>query len=167
MQLYKGVNHEEENNNWTNPVALAENKQAKEIENSKQLFLSKCASCHSIGKESVAPDIAHFMKRFQGEKLFARWQLINNPYYFEEGARDTARKIDSNFHQLDDIKEIWYNQLLYFCNLKSIYGTLGTQFPDLNEEALNSIYRYIQNESDKEICRFLPLPTRLVVLTAL
>ena len=41
--------------------------------------------------------------------------------------------------------------MLYFCNLKNMYGAIGTSFPDLTEENINNIYKYIQNESDKGI----------------
>jgi hypothetical protein len=159
MKLFKGETDQEGNINWTNPVALAENKQAKEIENGKQLFLSKCASCHSIGKDMTGPDLAHFMKRFQGDKLLVRGHTLHLPYSGSEGfdLSDTSNFLkDTPFRKRVISDELWENQELYFCNLKSMYGALGTAFPDLDEEALNSIYRFIQNVSDE---RKLPLPS--------
>jgi hypothetical protein len=159
MKLFKGESDQEGNINWTNPTPLSENKQVKEIVSGKQLFMSNCASCHTIGKDLTGPDLAHFLKRFQGDKLLVRGHTLHFPYFGEEGFNlsDTSNfKKDTPFRKKILSDKLWANQELYFCNMKSMYGSIGTQFPDINEEALNSIYRYIQNESDE---KKLPLPS--------
>ena len=159
MKLFKGETDIEGSINWTNPVALAENKQVKEIETGKQLFLSNCASCHSIDIDGTGPVLAHFMKRFQGDKLLVRGHTLHLPQYWMEGyqLKDTVSyQPDNNSNHKQISNELWKNQELYFCNLKKMYGAVGTAFPNLNEEALNSIYRYIQNVSDE---KKLPLPS--------
>ena len=151
MQLYKGEKGKDETINWVNPTALPANKQMSGIEQGKQLFLGKCASCHQIGKDATGPNLANFLKRFKGDKLLARGHTLHLPQMFESGfIYDNDSDSGNYYHPLKISSELWNNQFLYFCNLKSMYGSLGTAFPDLAEESLNNIYRYIQKESDEK-----------------
>lgn len=133
MQLFKGQKDKNGNINWTEPAALPENKQLISIQRGQQLFQSKCASCHAIGKDLSGPDLAHFPKRFTGEEeSFRKYHY----HYLNQAGSDRCD--------------------LYSYNLKNRYGSLGTPFPDLSDSNLDDIYRYVQNESDKAN---LPLPS--------
>ncbi|MBL7745648.1 MAG: cytochrome c [Chitinophagaceae bacterium] len=126
MQLFKGQKDKNGNINWMEPAALPENKQLSSIQKGQQLFQSKCANCHGIGKDLTGPDLAHFLKRFNGEEeIFRKY----------------------HYHYLD---HPWSDACdLYSYNLKNRFGSLGTLFQDLSDSDLNDIYRYVQNESDK------------------
>ena len=147
MQLFKGQKDENGNINWEEPTALSENKQLSSIGQGQLLFQSKCASCHAIGKDLSGPDLAHFPKRIPyGESTSRYWyhyfKKIYTPYSIDEKG-----KVDSDYLMR------WVDP--YACNLINRYGgiAVGEQTRDWHE--MNSIYAYIQNESDR---RNLPLP---------
>lgn len=152
MQLFKGEATVDGNLNWTNPVPLPENKELKKIQAGQQLFSSNCANCHAIGRPTTGPGLAHFLKRFSGDKLLARGYTLHIPYNPFSDGKDTT--LYSYYERIS--YELWENQELYFCNLRKEYRSLGTSFPDLTEKDINNIYKYIQNESDKNK---LPLPS--------
>lgn len=158
MQLFKGEKDDKGNVNWNNPTPLPENKQLAGIEEGKRLFFSQCASCHSVDVEGTGPALAHFLKRFSGDKLLARGHTLHMPYpFWNESLLSDAIQIDTIGHNESKLSpELLYNQELYFCNLLKMYGSVGTSHPNLTEENINNIYKYIQNESDK---RNLPLPS--------
>lgn len=158
MQLFKGEKDDNGTINWDNPAPLPENKQLTAIESGRQLFQTKCASCHAIGQDATGPDLAHFLKRFSGDKLLVRGHTLHIPHQFryDSYSPDSISKHTGTLNNISAVDpELWDNQFLYFCNLKAMYGSLGTGF-DLSEESINSIYRYVQNESDS---KSLPLPS--------
>lgn len=157
MQLYKGEKEDDGTINWTTPLPLPENKKLTIIESGNQLFQRSCANCHLIGKDATGPDLAHFLKRFSGDKLLVRGHTVHHPSWFRYNDQTVDTSNQEPLNQGMHINsELWDNQFLYFCNLKGMYGSLGPLFPDLDEEALNAIYSYIQNETDS---RSLPLPS--------
>lgn len=155
MKLFKGEPDANGNINWKDPVAMAENPQLKSIKKGKALFMTKCASCHVIGKPTTRPDLRHYLKRFSGDTLLVRGYSLHMPYIPGEGgyyySQDSSASNNPLYDKLAHISgELWRNQWLYFCNQKSMYGSLGTFFPDLSEKDLTSIYQYIQNESERK-----------------
>lgn len=153
MQLYKGNVNSEGEINWANPDTLPDNKQLGRILQGRQLFMGKCASCHNITKDGTGPSLAHYLKRYSGDKLLVRGFSLHIPQYYQHD-KDTSGNIFRDGKELNQTLEniesmLWDNQFLYFCNLKMQYGSLGTSFSDLNVESILSIYQYIQNESDK------------------
>lgn len=144
MQLYKGEEQTNGNINWTNPVALPENKQAESFDRGKILFEGKCAGCHDIGKSLTGPDLAHFSRRFPVETE-GNWHYYY--HYLPYAAVDTSNNRDE--HQEDLNLDHAYG--IYKCNLRSMYNNMiGTQFPDIDHDSSYlDIFRYIQNESDK------------------
>lgn len=151
MQLYKGENTADGIINWTNPAPLPENKQLVAIQNGRQLFESQCASCHHIAKQGTGPELAHFLKRFSGDTLLVRGYSLHIPvaYWWEDMKVDSSYSNPLRDKLLHISPELWQNQELYFCNQRARYGSLGTPFPALSENDLTSIYRYIQNESER------------------
>jgi hypothetical protein len=156
MELFKGEQAGDGSVDWKDPVALPENGLVRQIEQGRVLFESQCASCHKIGQDATGPDLAHFLKRFSGDKLLTRGFSLHIPYLFADSSFENAysNQFQSKLQHLSP--ELWDNQFQYFCNLKLIYGSLGTGFPDLNEQTLEGLYQYVQNESNR---RNLPLPS--------
>lgn len=165
MQLFKGEETKEGNVNWTNPIELPENQQLKVIEDGKQLFESKCAGCHAIGKDMKGPDLAHFVKRFpiMGEiawRYYEHGYIMSESDYpiIEKSSPDTSAIQEDYFHR-------YYHPdpySIYKCNLLSRFVTTGPRmFTDSSNQLLGSVYKYIQNESNR---RQLPLPAHAYLL---
>lgn len=163
MNLYKGETAPDGSINWNNPIPLPENPQLKMIAAGKALYQRSCASCHAIGKDLTGPNLAHFLKRFSGDTLLVRGYSLHLPYLSGESGSGMDRfspyeeALGNKLTHLDPA--LWENQWLYFCNLKARYGSLGTAFPNLSEADLTGIYRYIQNESEKQS---LPIPVNTI-----
>ena len=150
MQLFKGEETANGTVNWTNPVALPENKKLTAIESGKLLFESKCASCHKIGEDFTGPDLAHFPVRFPyGEENSRYWyhhfkyKIIPITYHNED-----YKQPDSLF------ADAWTDA--YTCNLINRFGgkeiDLSSLFrisSDTSGIDMFSVYNYIQNESDR------------------
>lgn len=148
MQLFKGETDKEGNVNWTTPTALPENKQLTSIEKGKRLFETKCAGCHSIGKDKSGPDLAHFPKRIPyGEGSSKYWYHDFSNIYIP------IRYHDKDYGNPDSLfKEAWVDP--YACNLINMYGgkaiNLSSEFnTDTSSTSGFEIYNYIQNESER------------------
>lgn len=83
MKLFKGETNADGDVNWTEPTALPENKQLAAVDRGKQLFESKCASCHAIGKDITGPNLAHFKKRFPVEDKSTHRYFLHGIYQYE------------------------------------------------------------------------------------
>jgi cytochrome c2 len=180
MQLFKGEKDQAGNINWTSPKKLPVNKQLSAIQRGKQLFQTKCASCHAIGKEMTGPDLAHFPKRFpygeQFAKYYEHWYHYSKPATDHAG-KDVAKKDSVNKVEglsidmqrdtsiilspvINTEEDDYYYDMLYHtykCNLVRRFGSIGPTIRSEtgNPDDPNSIYKYIQNESNR---RKLPLP---------
>jgi hypothetical protein len=179
MELYKG-DTTKGGINWTNPVPLVENKQQVSIDTGQVLFQQLCSSCHKIGADFAGPDLAHFPKRKPFGDLSKYWYhssnhdySINNlesdssrtmkdtAIYRGESIPDSLKPRPREKYALDipvDSNELWTLLYLeaYKCNLRHLwFPVIGTDFPVLENQALQSIYHYIQNESDR---KGLPFP---------
>lgn len=145
MQLFKGQKDENGNINWTEPVALPENKQLTAIDRGKVLFEQKCGSCHIVGKPFTGPDLAHFMKRFpDGEENSIYYGHLSEHFrYHSEYKTDTSypNRYENEHHLA------YY---LYKCNLQAYCCIgMGQIFENDSTNYLLDIYNYIQNESDR------------------
>jgi cytochrome c len=90
------------------------------IAKGKALFMSKCATCHSLFKNMTGPGLMDFEERgpwVNRENVYA-W--IHNPAAFME--KDT-----------------------YTRNLKASFGAMMTAFPDLTNEEIDVICDYINS----------------------
>ena len=177
MQLFKGEKDEAGNINWTSPKKLPVNKQLSAIQQGKQLFQTKCASCHAIGKDLTGPDLAHFPKRFPWEEENSRYYRHGfPPYHLLYRTLDSTAKKDSvnkgYDHALIEKGLYYYDQndyydpyYIYKCNLVNMFVSKGPDFfsDTSNYNDLSEIYKYIQNESNR---RKLPLPTHDYLLKA-
>jgi len=147
MQLFKGERTDDGSVNWNNPVTLPENKQVNQIEQGRVLFQSKCTSCHKIGQDATGPDLANILQRpFINQKSGYPDFHFGNPTRYSEGHFNAET---SNYHHYN-IADI------YNCNVVNIFGSRATGFPDLTNNDILSMYRYIQNESNRNN---LPLPS--------
>lgn len=156
MKLYKGETNADGGVSWVAPTTLTENKQLAVIDRGKQLFESKCASCHSIGKDLTGPNLAHFMKRFpvEDERLQRYYEHGFYPntdrLVSDEAKSDTTDHINAHFGEAFYHPDPYYT---YKCNLRNFFGSV--RGPKLFTDTTNPqadilpIYKYIQNESDK------------------
>ena len=62
MKLFKGQTTPLGKLDWQDPVPLKTDT-AKVVSAGEQLFIENCKSCHTLGKESVGPDLAYIGKR--------------------------------------------------------------------------------------------------------
>ncbi|MGC4038828.1 MAG: cytochrome c [Chitinophagaceae bacterium] len=163
MSLYKGEEKTDGKINWTNPDTLPENKQITSVDRGKVLFERHCTSCHAIGHDATGPDLAHLRKRFslldEGE---SEWDYYLHfiEYRAEMNSSDSSHKRVS-YHEIydsspDTVKKSFYfdKTYAYKCNVRAMFGSLGTMFPDLTHENREDIYNYIQNESDRLNLRY-------------
>ena len=87
----------------------------------KQLFFSKCASCHILNKHATGPNLCRFADRGPWTKRENIYQWIRNPMAF--------------------MKKDQYTKELK----KSFGGAMMPAFPDLSKEDIDEIINYINN----------------------
>src|SRR5690606_9043331 len=143
MQLYKGEKDENGNINWKEPKQIAPNPEAATIESGKVLFQANCSTCHAIGNDMTGPNLAHFPARISAiDTTVANGSLLKS-------------LMTHQWHNKSDTIHSNFPLSLYRCNLQEMFGSIGTPFPALTDEAIKQIAKYIQQESDN---RQLPLP---------
>lgn len=139
MKLFKGVMNPDSSINWTNPQPLPANPQQAKLEYGKKLFWDNCASCHRIEKDLTGPALAHTVKRLGHDPAEADTAQINMLYAF---TRDNSKVLAGGAP--------------YYCTLYNRWSkTPMNVFPLLTDYDLNSLYGYIENESDR---LHLPVP---------
>ncbi len=83
----------------------------------KILFFSKCASCHLIFRDATGPALAGVTERIPWLDSKKLYRYIRQPELFGK-----SRYIDS---------------------LRQIYGSNHSGFPDLTDEEISAIFKYI------------------------
>jgi len=141
MKLFKGELDDDSNMNWIEPKPMQDNPQVKALYYGKSLFINNCASCHSIDKRMLGPELAHIVKR-------------SKPIPFgEEGYVQNGHNLLYDFTRNNQAVLKWS---LYYRCLYNQYNKMPMNvFPDLTETDLNNLYSYIENESE---VRKLPIP---------
>ncbi len=141
MKLYKGALDDDSNMNWIDPRSITENPQLKALYFGKTIFNNNCASCHSIEKKLLGPELAHIMKR-------------SKPIPFgEEGYVQNGHNLLYDFTRNNQAVLKWS---LYYRCLYNQYNKMPMNlFPDLTETDLNNLYSYIENQSE---VKKLPMP---------
>jgi len=158
MQLYKG-DQTDIGINWIDPVPLTENPVVNKIDEGALLFKNNCGSCHKVEVDSIGPALAHVINRkgkdwayhfvhgFASivgiENLISTGDISND---YDE--TDTAPKtpMDVSYGKLNFLYKTGF---FYHACLEQHFANAGTKFPNLNNTALDAIYRYIQNETDR------------------
>jgi len=141
MKLYRGALDDDSNMNWIDPRSITENPQLKALYFGKTIFNNNCASCHSIEKKMLGPELAHIVKR-------------SKPIPFgEEGYVQNGHNLLYDFTRNNQAVLKW--SLYYRCLYNQYNKTPMNLFPDLTETDLNNLYSYIENQSD---VRKLPIP---------
>lgn len=148
MQLFKGKENADGSIDWIDPVDLPKSKREDTLARGAQVFQSKCAGCHAIGKQlPTGPDLAHFPKRIpldleRGEHYAIRYWIHDfKPWHHEaEGPADSTPYVHND---------------LYACNLSRMFGgpvDLSSEFYRGDEginDSMFAVYQYIQSESDR------------------
>lgn len=153
MKLFKGEETADGQLNWVNPDTLPVTAYDKKMEIGKSIFNSTCRACHILGKTTVGPDLAHYLRQYSGDTLLVRGYNVHFPRFqgnYPE-LKDTSTGYDNPLaSKLAHLSEgLKMNQYIYFCNQKNEFGSVGTAFPDLTERDYDAIYQYIQQESER------------------
>lgn len=152
MKLYKG-DQKGDSINWVNPTALPENPQLKAINTGHEIFINKCAACHSdtLSKDATGPALAHVTKRLTKEWLYAftrKNSSMRASYQYGDGEMyypsDSSTK--GFYHKHDRYAE---------CVFQKWNGIVMPNFTDMSDDELGSLYSYIENKSNLEV---LPVP---------
>ena len=157
MNVYRGETSADGKINWVEPDTLPINETEMLLASSKALFDSKCGSCHGIGVQKTAPDLAYFPQRFEYEEGFS--QYYNHNISRDRNNYDTVRseitsadtsalRMDQEVSGVINYDRFWY----YKCNLMAAYPTKSNAaIPDIDKlitnEQQHQIYAYIENES--------------------
>jgi hypothetical protein len=151
MKLFKGETGPDGQINWVKPDTLPVTAYDNSLAKGKAIFTTLCSPCHTLGKRATGPDLAHYLRQYSGDTLLVRGYAIHYPFEYrnEMPIKDT-NTLSVTIPRLAGIKDgIWLNQLEYFCNQRSQFGTVAGTFPSLTENDFDAIYRYIQSESDR------------------
>ncbi len=122
MQVFKGIETDSGTINWTAPYPVDSSFQMKNWGLGKIMFESKCASCHILGKDVIAPNLAGIEERIPDRKRIL--QFVNNP-----------------------IKLIHSDP--YFLCLKQQYGSVMTSYPEFTSQDIDLLLNYINTEVAK------------------
>jgi mono/diheme cytochrome c family protein len=131
MEIYKGVLDADGHLDWTDPKPLSSGDRLAALDSGKQLFTTLCSSCHGIGGEVTAPDLAHVTGRREKVWLYAATRNFN-------------ALVQSGDCLAIEEKRLNYN--------------LMTAFPTLTDTQIEELYAYIDNETAR---RGLPAPKDL------
>lgn len=151
MQLFTGKENADGSIDWTDPVDLPGSKREDTLARGAQIFQSKCAGCHAIGKQlSTGPDLAHFPKRVplvygEGGHYSLRYWIHDFKPWYHEG-----------YSGSDTLPGDYIHPDLYACNLSKMFGgpvDISEQFfkneSDDLDDSMIAVYDYIQSESDR------------------
>src|SRR6185437_10570556 len=117
MMVYTGSVDDSSALSWANPAPLESNTASRQIDNGHVVFMTNCASCHSLRGNVTGPPLAWITSRRDRRWLF-------------EYTRNSARML-------------WRGDA-YSCYLLNRYNKRPMEiFPDLSDSALNDLYEYI------------------------
>jgi len=144
MNVYNGNLTDKGTLDWQNPKPL-KNLSDKEITKGEELFRGYCQACHTIGKDTTGPDLAHMSRRRDMDWLIhftktGGFRIFFDTIYYEEGSNDT------NSYHINSYKIDPYSMCIY-----EKFGRKDmTLFPFLSDNEIKSIYDYINMESDRK-----------------
>lgn len=130
MQLFRGEIQSDSTINWKEPKPIVDTMNPKDLEHhlswGRQLFMGKCASCHSIFQPGTGPGLRNLQLRgpWKNPANIRRW--INNPPKFMATDKYTQ-------------------------NLKSQYVSMMPGFPDLTDTDITGLLAYINYTTLEEI----------------
>ncbi|WP_018342242.1 c-type cytochrome [Cytophaga aurantiaca] len=166
MKLYKGGTTPLGKIDWQEPVALKKDT-AKIVSRGEILFKENCKSCHTLGKESVGPDLAYIGKRrdFDWLKRYVRNSSLmiaqacggtseevayveydsisTNVVYKQKSGQDYAAATAEESGV--DYSNDEYAVCLFNANSKAVM----TAFPTLSEKEIKALANYCNDESKR------------------
>lgn len=123
MQLYKGQADENGTIDWTEPRPLDTGTAKNTLATGRTIYMANCTSCHSIGKDATGPQLAYSLQR-------------RNWAWLKSFTRNSAAVIATGDRYANCLYLQWG-------------GTAMTSFPQLSDEEILALYKYIQYESEK------------------
>jgi mono/diheme cytochrome c family protein len=130
MQVYKGEKDREGRINWKDPVPLPHNPFQDTIDAGRRLFEVNCSTCHAINKQVTGPALGYIAERRDRKWL----------YDFTRNNQTVLNTGES-----------------YAICLKQEYNNIAMNiFATFSDTDLNTLYRYVTNESRKYDSRTIP-----------
>jgi len=159
MQLYKGE-QTDKGINWVDPVPLSESPVAKQIDNGEQLFKANCSSCHKVAVDFVGPALAHVIARKGREWVYNHHKAFSadsskstEPIYSDGGIKNDYEESSNRIIESDryDLNMLYLTSSPYYylACLQEHFKTGAPQMNHLKNSQLDSIYRYIENETGR------------------
>jgi hypothetical protein len=177
MQLFKGNPKADGSIDWSDPVDLPSTTRDT-IPLGRQLFQSKCASCHAIGKQlPTGPDLAHFPRRIpltygESSREDRDGYDVSLRYWghdFRPSYTPVEERFNGSTYVNDTLRiESWTDP--YVCNLIRIFGE-AVHYSDIEKDrdfllrsirsdgpndSIMAVYNYIQSESDRNNLPYPP-----------
>ena len=117
LMVYTGAVDDSSAVSWADPVALEKNPATRQVANGKVIYLTSCASCHTLQGNVTGPPLAWITTRRDRKWLYAF-------------TRNSARML-------------WRGDA-YSCFLFNRYNKRSMEiFPNLSDSALSDLYAYI------------------------
>lgn len=121
MQLFRGNEDKDGHVDWVDPQPLAPPKVFDTIAAGKALFNNNCRACHELTKDATGPSLAFITRR--RDKAWLKQFIHNSAKLIADG------------------------DPLANCLYRKWNKTAMTAFPTLTDAELESLYRYIEQES--------------------
>lgn len=121
MQLFKGEQEKDGSINWKAPEPLLPNKIFDTIAEGKNIFLTHCGSCHDPLKDATGPSLLFITQR-------------RNKEWIRNWVHNSAAMIASGDPYANCLYERWNK-------------TAMTAFPQMTDEELEKIYKYLDQVS--------------------
>lgn len=122
MQVFRGQKNDNGEIDWVDPRPLLKTKVDSDLAIGKTLFMTKCGSCHGVGKAITGPDLAWIAEREQDKKWLHAY-------------------IHNNYGMLEHADR-------YACYLYNLYNKKPMEiFPALSDGEIDWILNYIGNAS--------------------
>jgi mono/diheme cytochrome c family protein len=121
MQLYSGDERPDGTIDWVDPQSLPKQELDSPLAKGRDLFMANCNACHYPTKAGTGPPLA-----FLDQRRDANWL-----YHFIHNSQ----------------KMVAYGDPIARCLYKQYNGTVMTPFPDLSEEDITLIFKYVNTQA--------------------
>lgn len=165
MKLFTGQTTPIGKIDWQDPVAL-EKDTTKVVSEGETLFEENCKSCHTLGKESVGPDLAYigkrrdfdWIKRFVKNNAVMRASACGALVEYEAYGSDTSVRVaykelryeESGKYSIKIFDSVDYSNDEYAVCLYEAYSKAEmTAFPTFGDKEIKALCDYFNKESKR------------------
>ncbi len=161
MKLFTGQKTASGRIDWQNPTELKK-ETSKAISEGEQLFKANCKSCHTLGKESVGPDLAYIGQRRDFDWIVRYVQNSSKMIDAACGERKEARNINGRYGayaifsadtmaaKAENRYAVDYSNDAYAICLYNAYNkSVMPSFPTLSKKEISAMCDYFNDESKR------------------